>query len=144
MSSKDPNDYSGAEWLESAIKKPLSPLGTQVADFLGYLFHGIYHLPHSIKLADWQNDQWIELSIPTNSLATTDYDGLTRLVFLAHFMALRVQIQSSSPSRVKLIFHQRKRGGRYFEHHPSLQEAVDAFTKTWGYIEVKALEEAAK
>jgi hypothetical protein len=128
--------FAGADWVktEMSYKNPglvMSVLGTNVADFLGELFQGIYHLdPVALKKVDWENNSFIEVSIGWTNWSTVDYDNLSTLVFLAHHMALRVGIEASTHKYMKLIFHQRSRSGKFYQKCPTLDEAVKTFKET--------------
>ncbi len=132
MSEKLKMPYAGADWVENEMHHAekdfkISPLGRAVADFLGELFLGIYHLDISaLHKVEWGNNHHIIVSIGWKSWATYDYDLLTRLVFLAHHMALRVELQPSRNQYVRLMFHQKSRSGKY-ESHPTLRQAVERF-----------------
>jgi len=39
--------YAGASWIKSSLKKEMSPLGEAVANLLGRVSRGIYHLKTS-------------------------------------------------------------------------------------------------
>ena len=46
--------YAGAAWIRSALGRELSPLGAAVADLLGDVFAGIYHLDNAdLRKVDW-------------------------------------------------------------------------------------------
>lgn len=106
----------------------LSPLGRSVADLLGELFYGIYHLDKkTLYKPDWASDHHIDVVIGWHSLSTFDYDELTRLVFLAHHMALRVSIKAATHNYLELMFHQRGRTGGFSGRHPTLDDAVATF-----------------
>jgi hypothetical protein len=66
----------------------------------------------------------ITVSPHSSRFSTFDSDTLTRLVFLAHDRAIRVEFRSSSPYRIKLVFWRRKREGGIMERHPSLDQAI--------------------
>jgi len=127
------SEYAGSNWIESSLllHKPdakMSELGKSVADLLGELFFGIYHLNIKALLrVDWENPFFIEYSLGCHELATTDFDELTRLVFLAHHFAIRVSIDASTHRYLKLTFHQRGRSGGISNRHPTLTEAVERF-----------------
>ena len=127
------SEYAGSNWIESSLKAhspevKMSELGKNVADLLGELFLGIYHLDHkALSRVHWENQYWIEFSLGWRELATTDFDELTRLVFLAHHFAIRVSIEASTHQYLKLIFHQRGRSGGFSENHPTLEQAVERF-----------------
>lgn len=58
-------------------------------------------------------------------LATFDGDTLSRLVFLAHDRAVRVEIQPCNMRFVRIAVHARsRRDGSIFKRHPSLSGAV--------------------
>ena len=128
-------EYSGSDWIERQLKcdNPhiqMSQLGQDVADLLGELYCGIYHLDlKQLFKVDWTNKYYIEISIGWKPFATVDYDELTRLVFLAHHRAIRVELSAATHKYIHLIFHQRKRIGDYAHRHPTLDEAVDDFKK---------------
>jgi hypothetical protein len=121
-----PTKYAGADWLK-ANGKTLSPLGERVADLIGQLTAGIYHIEKEALKADWANEWFIELRFPTNGLATFDFNQLTILVVLCHEAAIRCAInpvRSLRPRHVQLLFHQRQREGWFSERHPTIEEAV--------------------
>jgi hypothetical protein len=135
-------EHSGADWIKAQLphinkdrsgiaKNPnaeMSDLGVAVATLLGQMFYGIYHLDHkALYRVDWTNPHYIEFSLGWKSLATADYDELSRLVFLAHHLAIRVQIEASTRKYLKLMFHQRGRGTSFSNDHPTLEQAVKTF-----------------
>lgn len=122
--------HAGADWVESALRKPLSPFGRQVADLLGYLYAGIYHIEHAVQKVDWSNDRYIVLKIGTEaSLATWDFNYLTTLVLLCHRMAIRCEVSPCNPQKITLHFHKRQRTGGMAERHPTIEEAIQWFEK---------------
>lgn len=143
--------YAGSDWLLLQLrylnpdKNPealLSDLGQNVANLLGELFCGIYHLDHkALYRVDWSNNICIVFSLGWHQLATVDFDELTELVFLAHHMAIRVSIEASTHKYLKLIFHQRTRIGGYSERHPTLDEAVAIFKKNVSIPEYTILQD---
>lgn len=123
-------EYAGADWIEKSLKYDgkMSKLGKNVADLLGELFHGIYHLDMSqLRKVDWGNSYCIEFLLGGKTISTCDYDELTRLVFLAHHMAIRVELSPYAFKYIMLRFHQRNRDGDFSQRHPSLEEAVNEF-----------------
>jgi len=123
----------GAEWIKKSLKIELSPLGERVAELLDDVFAGIYHIADQVREADWSNNLYIEIRCGRN-FATYDGDLLTKLVFAAHQYAIRVEVNPRSNRYLTLIFHGRQRGGRGFEHHPTIEEAV----KEWNRYHPKA------
>ena len=138
-------NYAGADWMQEQLnalhklndkKHPeitLSSLGRKVADLLGDWQRGIYHLDQKeLFRADWENTFCVYVSMHCSSMATFDFDDLTRLVFLAHDMALRVQIEPSTHHHMRILFHERTHGGSEtgIRWHPTLEEAVRLFRQT--------------
>jgi hypothetical protein len=120
--------YAGSGWVKSTTNQEMSPLGIKVADLLGELFLGIYHIEKEVLKVNWTNKGYIEINI-SQDLSTFDYDKLTRLVFLAHWFCLRVEINPCNFKYIKLMFHSRKRDGFIYERHPTLEEATESFIK---------------
>ena len=118
--------YAGADWLESE-GVVMSPLGRKVADLIGDLFQGIYHLGNEITNANWNGIYLIEVNIRKN-LATYDSDVLTWLVFMCHDRCIRCELAQSGPGRIKLRFHPRKgRLGSSSTTHPTIEEALELY-----------------
>ncbi len=109
----------------------VSPFAEQVVELLGELFGGLYHLDsRSIDRADWSDDRYIEVSFYSGGMSTFDFDDLTRLVFLAHHLAIRVCIKPCNMRYLRLAFTRRSRAGDLFQRHPDLDEAVANFKAT--------------
>lgn len=125
------NNHSGAEWIKAAFKiENMSPLGATVADLLGDAWCGIYHLEtKDLKAVDWANNQYIEFVLRDKPLATFDSGELTRLVFLAHDYAIRVNVEAKHRRQLLLTFHQRKREGGIWERHPTIESALELWRK---------------
>lgn len=115
--------HSGAEWLRRNGIKNISPLGEQVADLVGHLFKGIYHIDSEAMKANWDNPQHIKLSLGSE-LASVDANHLTELVLLAHDACLRVSVRPYGPRNLLLLFHQRQRGGDFSQSCPTLEDHV--------------------
>jgi hypothetical protein len=120
--------YAGADWIRKTLKIPLSPLGERVADLLGDVCAGIYHLdPKALKRAKWDDTRSIEISLDCVNLATFDGSILTHLVILAHDACVRLEIDGRRGPRggVVLTFHAREgRAGRLWTRHPTIEQAV--------------------
>ncbi|MBZ9752957.1 hypothetical protein K7W42_19140 [Deinococcus sp. HMF7604] len=129
-----PRYFAGSEWLVSNLKYEKapapSPLGLRVADLLGELAHGIYHLPKGAKYrTNWGHSRYIEVTLENGyvTLGTVDADYLTRLVFLAHDYGLRVEIRPCNFRHLVLGFSQREvRTGAYHERCPTAEDALAA------------------
>ena len=119
---------AGAEWVKSALKvADISPLGVEVADLLGDLFDGIYHLEEkALRRVKWSDPYIIEITIMAyGSWATYDFDHLTRLVVLSHDRMIRASIQPCNFTHFKLMFHKRlTREGSIMERMPTMEDHV--------------------
>lgn len=119
--------YSGSEWVKSNFQvNDMSPLGEKVADLLGDVFYGIYHLDDkALKRVQWNNTHHIEFSLGHRSLSTFDGDALTALVVLAHDRMLRMEITASTHDYLCLMFHQRHdRSGKMGYRCPTMEDHV--------------------
>jgi hypothetical protein len=102
----------------------LSPFHEKVMDILGIVGGGIYNCPIAWDSINWDCGGGIDL-IWRGELATYDFAGLTRLVFLCHIARIRCSISPCGPIVFRLMFHQRKALGGMSQRHPGLQEAVN-------------------
>lgn len=123
--------YMGAEWIRASLKVDnMSEFGAKVADLLGDLFLGIYHLESDKLLkVDWSSAHHIEFALGWKSMSTFDDSLLTNLVLLAHQRAIRVQISGRTHHFLTLMFHPREHGRdkAWHRHHPTIEEAVRRF-----------------
>jgi len=130
--------FAGADWIESALRYDgqMSILGRTVANLLGDLFFGIYHMnTTSLRKVDWSDSHCISVTVDTE-LATFDSDALTRLVVLCHDRMIRCSVQGLAPGYVRLMFHQRHKRdeGSRWERHPTLEAAAEQIR---GYYQVR-------
>lgn len=124
---------TGADWVKANYPgcQP-SKLGCAVACLLDDWQGGIYHLnSKSLGKTHWGDGYIIELPLgPLGpNLATCDSDDLTRLVFLAHDYAIRVDIVPRANGWLMLRFWQRVRVGRHSARHPSIEDALAEWRK---------------
>lgn len=64
--------------------------------------------------------------IHSGSLATFDFDELTRLVYWAHQFGVRVDLGNGGPRALKIMLHARnKREGGMSERHPTMEQAIE-------------------
>jgi hypothetical protein len=125
------SEYAGADYLEPMLVRRgivLSDLGRSVADLLGYQYRGLYHIKGIVEKCEWDNTYFISITVPT-SFSTFDFNDLTTLVFLAHRMAIRIEIQACNFHYLRLLFHRRSREGNGFVRHPDIREALETFEK---------------
>lgn len=123
--------YSGSVWIMAAIKpEKMSDLGTAVADLLGNLFLGIYHLDlNKLHDVDWGNERHIEFALGWKSMSTFDNSLLTHLVLLAHRSVIRVEITPRANNYLTLSFQKREHGIHvpWHKRHPTMQESLNSF-----------------
>jgi hypothetical protein len=124
MSGDTDKGYAGAGWVKAAARKEMSEFGEEVADLLGDLFLGIYHIERDVWRADWSTPGHISLTIRGNSWATWDGENLTRLVVLAHDRCIRVEMEAAAPRTMRLTFSPREREGPIWKRHPTLEWAA--------------------
>lgn len=90
-------------------------------ELLADLFCGFHHVYTEPK----EFGSGICLNTSSHRLATFDFDGLTRAVFLAHDRMIRIELAPSGPGMVKICLHKRhKREGMMSERHPTIEEAL--------------------
>jgi len=80
--------------------------------------YGAHHLPPVKTFGQGIAVSWI------GDMSTFDFDGLTRLVLIAHRDAVRISIQAGSPRAIRIIASKRKHGSdlKMWERHPSLDD----------------------
>jgi hypothetical protein len=52
MSQDTEKGYAGAGWVKAMTGQTMSPFGENVADLLGDLFLGIYHIERDVRRAE--------------------------------------------------------------------------------------------
>jgi hypothetical protein len=129
--------FAGADWLVSVfgVKRPVSAFGRRVADLLGDLYAGIYHITREVKnpKVQWSDEAFISVVVRGNGFATFDSSLLTRLVVLCHDRCIRCDVQPATPKHLRLVFHARKgREGGCSERHPTMEGAVERLRESWG------------
>jgi hypothetical protein len=101
-----PIKHSGADWMakQDCFKSP-SALGVKVADILGQVYLGIYHISGAVtaKKVDWQNECEISITI-SSELATFDGAELTFLILCCIESGVSVQIYGAFKGYLKLTF----------------------------------------
>lgn len=117
--------YAGASWVEKSLKRKLSPLGIAVANLLGRVNKGIYHLSTvSLNKVEWESLYYMEYII-YGELSTVDFNLLTALVVYAHDEMVRVTIRGCGPGYMKMQFFQRNsRTGTMSERYPTIEDHI--------------------
>lgn len=137
-------NHGGSAWLRRGQITNLSPLGEAVADLLGDLLGGLYHLDGAASV-DWSNPSYIEVRWPSD-LSTFDSNTLTRLVLLAHDRAIRVDISPRSNRYLTMLFHQRRHGADLgiWERHPTAEDALAEHRRWYPAPETKEAADEAR
>lgn len=130
------NDY-GPNWIRSAFHvSDMSEIGEDAARLLNDLYLGIYHIDRECRRVDWSNKYYIEITV-RNCWSTYDFDNLTRLVFLAHDYALRVELIPRGFGYTRILFHRRQREGNLYQRHPTIEDALANWRKNHAGQDVK-------
>lgn len=122
--------FAGAAWLQRQLdydkrQRKLSPFGAQVADILGEVYRGLYHLPQSSR-HQWEHPHYMK--IPVRSVATFDNSDLSHLVILCHDRCVRLEITPGGAGQINLCFSKRDRNAECsFDRHPTLEEQIEKF-----------------
>lgn len=118
--------HIGSEWIKAAFRVECSPLGKAVADLLGDVFQGIYHLDeNSLRKTDWSDKFCISVTLPYMTLSTFDSANLTWLVVCCHDRCLRMSIKAKTINYLELTFHQRHRDGGISQSHPTIEAHIE-------------------
>jgi hypothetical protein len=88
------------------------------ADVVG----GFHHITGKIK----PFGDGIKISAYPSRFATFDFDGLTRLVLLAHDRMIRVAVAPYGPRMISFqMWKRHRREGQYSERHPTIEQAIE-------------------
>ena len=103
----------------------LTELRGKVERILAFAYHGIHHVPGWDRRKEELRGV-IEINV-FDSIATWDFDQLTRLVIGAHNECCRMEIRASGPRLLKLVFHNRSgREGAIWDRHPDILTVVSS------------------
>lgn len=121
--------YAGADWIARSLKKSLSPFGVIVADILGFVYRGIYHIDTSrLEKVNWGNADHITITLRPNGMSTFDGRVLTDLVIACHDCFVRLSIEPCNGQYLRLLFSQRVPAGlgvSTMESQPSIEWQLD-------------------
>lgn len=119
--------------LKYACKGTPSEAGIRAAILL-HRWQGLHHFPSKdLKKVDWENDRYQVIQLDKHNmggsnLSSYDFNDLTRLVFLAHDLAIRVHLSPRNFSYLELMLHARSRPGESMStRHPTIEEALTTF-----------------
>lgn len=124
--------YAGAEWVKASLKVDPSQFGEKVADLLGQMYLGIYHIPvHQLKKVQWKNTSRITITVGED-FATFDNNMLTRFVFLCHEMCIRGEISAATHGYLMLVFWPREPGATdMWRRHPSIDAHIETLREAY-------------
>ncbi len=101
--------YAGADWLlKRLIRKcnyPISDFGVKVANVLGQVYKGIYHIEREVlsRKVNWNACLALPMTV-FGELATYDDNYLSRLVFCCQSAGIGVDICGSFKRYTRLVF----------------------------------------
>lgn len=119
---------SAADVLRNDYKLKVSEDGARCAELLRVWLGGLHHFPggdKALRATDWSTF-FVLVRLKHKALSTFDGDSLTRLVFLAHDHAIRVDLHSEAMKSITLMLHPRPRDGSVMKRHPTIEEALAA------------------
>lgn len=111
---------------------PVSPAGARCAALLQRFLRGFHHWPNAKgpEGVDWSHPYTVAVTFGYGeAFATFDDDALTRLVLLAHELAIRVTVEAGGVQRLRVRLHPRPRAGDVSGQHPTIEEAVERFRR---------------
>lgn len=113
-------------WVESRLNHELTEFQRDAVELLSQAFNtGIYNLATNWEKVDWNWGDGVRFKI-RRSMATYDFDHLTRLVILAHDMCIRVELTALAPNVMGIAMWRRnKRDGSMYERHPTMEQAIE-------------------
>jgi hypothetical protein len=101
---------------------PREEVEKRCEELLSRVYFGIHHVPYWEKRKEWGSG--LKVTVP-NSLASYDFDYLTRLVVAAHDLCIRVQVTPAGPKQLSIEMHPRSgREGKTWDRHPTIEDAV--------------------
>lgn len=123
--------YSGSEWVESCYSnenppRKMSDFGRKVADLLGQVYQGIYHIERDILRADLSTPDYISLTLSAfRDYSNFDGSTLTMLVVMCHDAGIRFELQPAGPKYFRFLFHHRNcRTGSTTQRMPTIEEHI--------------------
>jgi hypothetical protein len=98
--------YAGADWLARQNRElEISKLGRDVADILGQVYYGLYHLNNTTlfneKRTDWANDSTIIVVVPGRLQMT----GIDTLITRCTERRVYVEIEGAAHNYMRLRFY---------------------------------------
>lgn len=127
--------YAGSDWLRPQCPQ-LSVFGALIADILGQVYAGLYHLDLTLtggRRIRWDAEDYILVEV-YGELASFDASYLTALLVLCHDNAVRLAIQRGGRlGTLKLHFSKRQHNvPDFWARHPTLEQAVERIRTEFG------------
>lgn len=94
--------------------------------FFSEFYRGEHHFPSELKPC---GDGW-SIRHAGAEYATYDFNELTRLVLMAHHYCIRVGIEANGFNGLKIRIWKRKREGKMFERHPTIEQVLEEFNQS--------------
>lgn len=135
-----PGKHRGADWVAAYYGVTPSKLGTAVANLLGHVYQGIYHLnTTSLGKVDWGCPHRVSVVIPDGGgyVSTVDYDVMTKLVVMCHDYMMRMEVTAAAPGWLRLNFTRRfhrNYEGAMNDYCPTIESHVGLIRKGYGVI----------
>ena len=101
----------------------------EATKFFAELYGGLHHIPSDVKLGTGLFDGgWYIRHY--GSLASYDFDSLTKLVLMAHDKCVRVCISGSDSKYIKIsIWGRDPSGSDIMDSHPTIESALEKWRK---------------
>lgn len=109
------------------MSEPLKMELEEATAFFAKFYFGEHHIPQPIKRYGLG---WYVVNFGS-SVASFDFDEMTRLVFLAHDHCIRVEVGAMSGGKLRIAIHKREgRDGHMARRHPDLQHVIEQWRKS--------------
>lgn len=113
-------------WVERVIRRELGAFEHECCDLLDAVFAGIHNAPINFDRAEFTAHH-VLVRARWKSLATWDFNELTRLVVLAHDAMIRVEISAAAPKVLSIFMHPRltrDKADGIARRMPTIEEAI--------------------
>lgn len=96
----------------------------EATKFFSQFYRGEHHIP-GYKVHEFGKGWMVKHD--QGDLATFDFNGLTRLVLMAHHYCYRVSVNNHGPRTMKICIWKRQREGSVSHRHPTIEQAIEDF-----------------
>lgn len=112
--------------MENILEEEKKMTIEEATEFFSWFYGGEHHFPSKIK--QFGSSGWV-ITHDRGDIATYDYNGLTRLVLMAHEKCYRVSIMPWNFKSMKICIWKRRRDGDFSRRHPDIDKAIESFKK---------------